>query len=79
MNTKKISLYNFLKSSDTEQYDLIFQKGEFIDTRNEGGFKFAIYAIDMFFVEIQYDVNRNKIVNKTAFKTGAILDKYSFY
>ncbi len=39
--------------------------------------RFALYAIDMFFVEVEYDNEKNVIINKKAFVTGEILNKYS--
>lgn len=39
--------------------------------------RFALYAIDMFFVEIEYDRINNKIIGLRSFKTDEILDKYS--
>lgn len=73
----KITLYEFLAFSDQEQYDLIFTQGDCIDLRIEGKRKFILYAVDLFFVEVEYDNDRNKIINKRAFVSGEILDKYS--
>lgn len=74
----KISLYEFLTLQDKEQYDLVFTKGVFIDYKIEGHQRFALYAIEMFFVEVEYDNLNNTIKNKIVFKTGNTLDKYSF-
>ena len=37
----------------------------------------SCYAIDMFFVELVYCVDKNKIVEGRSFKSGHRLDKYS--
>lgn len=74
----KIDLYDFLTLQDQEQYDLVFTEGVFIDYKIEGDQRFALYAIEMFFVEVEYDNLNNTIKNKLAFKTGSTLDKYSF-
>jgi hypothetical protein len=37
----------------------------------------SCYAVDMFFVELVYDVDKNKIVEGRSFKSGWCLDKYS--
>lgn len=74
----KITLYEFLALKDQEQYDLVFTEGVFIDYKIEDNKRFALYAIEMFFVEVEYDNLNNTIKNKIAFKTGRILEKYSF-
>lgn len=43
----------------------------------EGTMRFALYAINKFFVEIEFDVKTNKIINKVSFITGEKLDRYS--
>ncbi|MGM1055442.1 MAG: hypothetical protein ACQEWG_06110 [Bacteroidota bacterium] len=77
MKKDKISLYEFLVLEDREQFDIVFNKGEFIDLQIDGNKRFALYAIDMFFVEVEYNNRRNIITNKTAFVAGEILNKYS--
>ena len=74
---KKITLYEFRGLSDQEQYHLVFNEGTFIDSKIYGNQRFGLYALDMFFVEVEYDNKRNKIINKIAFVTGGILNKYS--
>ena len=73
---KKITLYEFRCLSDQEQYHLVFNEGTFIDSKINGNQRFALYALDMFFVEVEYDNDRNNIINKIPFVTGQILDKY---
>lgn len=77
MEKDKISLYEFLVLPDREQYNIVFNKGEFIDFQIDGNKKFALYAIDLFFVEVEYNNRKNIIINKKAFVTGGILNKYS--
>ena len=66
----KLSLYDFKLLSDHEQYDVVFNKGTFIDAFTEENKRYALYAIDLFFAEIEYDVARNKIMGKTSFVKG---------
>jgi len=73
----KISLYEFLVLPDQEQYYIVFNKGVFVDFLIDGNKKFALYAIDMFFVEVEYDNAKNIIIDKKAFVAGVILNKYS--
>ncbi|WP_338357326.1 hypothetical protein [Yeosuana marina] len=72
-----MTLYEFNSLSEHDKYDHIFTKGEFIDYKIEKEKRFALYAIDMFFVEIEYNNEKNKIQNLRSFKTGKLLDKYS--
>lgn len=39
--------------------------------------RFALYAINKFFVEVDYDILNTCIVNKVCFKSGEKLDRYS--
>ena len=73
----KLSLYDFKILSDYEQYDVVFSEGTFIDAIVEENTRYALYAVDLFFIEIEYDVARNKIVSKTSFVTGEKLNRYS--
>ena len=75
---KKITLYEFKLLPEREQYHLTFTVGQFLDSRISGNQRYALYAVDMFFVEIEYDNENNSIVGKTAFKSGELLNKYSF-
>ena len=71
------SLYEFKLLSDHQQYDVIFIEGSFIDVLIEEKIRYALYAVDLFFVELEYDVDSNKIVGKSCFVTGHKLDKYT--
>lgn len=64
---KNLALYEFKLLPNQDQYDLVFTKGEFITNREEGGSRFALYALYRFFVEIVYDVKNNKIVGLKSF------------
>ena len=48
-----------------------------MDAIIEGNYRFALYAIDKFFVEVEFDKKENKIIRNIPFKTGRLLDKYS--
>ena len=72
-----LSLNKFNNLSDFEQYDLVFTKGQFIDYHIEDNKRFALYALYVFFVEIEYDNEKNKILGKISFDGGENLDRYS--
>lgn len=63
--------------TDHEQYDLVFNHGQFLTYHLEENKRFALYAINKFFVEIEYDVVNNSIVNKVSFISGEKLNRYS--
>ena len=73
----RISLYEFRNLPDQEQEKLIFNKGTFIDFKFNGKSRFALYAVDLFFVELEYDAKSNELTHKRAFIGGELLDKYS--
>lgn len=73
----KITIYDFFKLSEEEQYDLVFHHGTYLDFRLAGDKRYVLYSVNMFFVEIKYSVNDNKVIGKQPFITGELLDKYS--
>lgn len=73
----KITLYEFLALPEQEQYQVIWNYGNCIDVRMEESRRYTLYAVDMFFVEVEYDQEQNKIINKRAFISGELLNKYS--
>ena len=72
-----LSLYDFLSLLDQDQYEEIFQRGDYPDISIEGEKRFVLYAVYKLFVEVEYESSTNKIVNKRASTTGDLLDKYS--
>ncbi len=72
-----MTLYEFNILDHNERMEVVNQKGVYLDTYSELTERCLLYAIDMFFVEVVYDVDQNKIVNLNSFKTGHLLDKYS--
>ena len=63
--------------SEDEQYETVFSKGKFLDIVIEGNSKFVLYALDMFFVEVIWDIEEDQIIGLGQFKEGDSLDKYS--
>lgn len=73
----KITFFEFLGLTVQEKYDAIFITGDFLEIRIQENRCFVLYALDLFFVEVEYDNEKNKIMNNRAFVSGKILDKYS--
>ena len=73
-----MTLYEFNALDQQSKYDVVLNiSGVYLDNFIKGNQRFNLYAIDKFFVEIEYNNTENKIVGLRAFKTGDLLDKYS--
>lgn len=64
---KEYTFYEFTQLSEEQQHDLVFTKGDFINTSVKGNIKFALYKLYNFYVEVIYDSVDNKIVSLTSF------------
>lgn len=74
---ENLSLYEFKLLPDGEQYNIIFNKGQFLEYHLERERRFALYAVEKFFVEVEYDSLTNTIMGKTSFVSGEKLNRYS--
>ncbi len=43
----------------------------------EGNSKFVLYALDKFYIEVEWDIETDQIVDKGVFKCGDTLDRCS--
>ena len=73
-----MTLYQFNTLELNEQMEAVNQLGTFLDNYIGNGERCNCYAIDKFFVEVVYDAEHNTITEVRSFKTGHLLDKYSF-
>ncbi len=73
-NSFTLSKFNELKTHD--KYDLVFTQGDFINYYLKGETRYALYSLFNFFVEIEYNVRKNKILDIIAFEDGKLVDKY---
>lgn len=77
MKDKKMTLYEFRLLPEPEQYDLIYIKGVFLDIQlAEPHTRYTLYALNMFYVEVGYNLETKKIVGKKEFIYGDVIDKY---
>lgn len=74
---KRMTLYQFNRLSEEEQIKTVWGIGVFLDNHISKTEMLSCYAIDMFFVELVYDTDKNKIIKVRSFKSGWCLDKYS--
>ena len=72
-----MGIYDFNILSEHDQYDTVFNKGQFVDTVTKGEIKYALYAVSMFWVEVTYDAKDNRITGIKSFVGGGTLNKYS--
>ena len=72
-----MTLYEFKILNDDDQLKVVQDKGTFLENHITKTEKINCYAIDMFFVEVVYDAEQNKITEVRCFKEGHRLDKYS--
>ncbi len=75
----KITLNEFNELPEQEQDYIVSNEGVFIDHYFKVNQKFSLYAIDQFFVEMEYNTPENQLRGKRSFKTGEELFKYSPY
>ena len=72
-----MTLYQYKTLSEDDQWDTVFSIGKFLDIVFEGNSKYVLYAIDKFFVEVEWNIETDEIIGKGEFKYGHTLDKYS--
>ena len=73
-----MTLYEFNILTLEEKQASVWDKGTFLDNYVTKEERCNCYAIDKFFVEVVYDAEHNTITELRSFKTGHLLDKYSF-
>lgn len=71
-----MTLQEFKKLNRKEQEITVTEKGKHLDSLIEGRYGYALYSIDLFFVEIIYSRYNNRIVSIKSFNTGSRLDFY---
>ena len=72
-----MTLYEFNSLTFEEKQATVWDKGVFLDNHITDTQRINCYAIDMFFVEVHYNAESNKIIDVRSFKTGESLNRYS--
>lgn len=70
-----MTIYEFAKLTEDKKATATWS-GTFLAHREQENIKYAIYAIEDFFVEITYEKIRNKILDFHPSKTNRLLDSY---
>jgi hypothetical protein len=71
-----MTLYQFKSLSGYKQHQYIKRKGVFIAQRISTAYKFLLYQIDSFYVELKYNVFETKIEVIRCFSDTKNLDPY---
>ena len=77
ISQQSVTLYEYKMLSEDDQWDKVFSKGKFLDIVIEGNTKHVLYAIDKFFVEVEWNVETDEIIGKGEFKYDDTLNRYS--
>jgi len=75
-NKKAMTFYQFKALSQYKQYEYIKSKGVIIANRITAAYKFLLYQIDSFYVELKYNLFETKIEFIRCFSDTKNLDPY---
>lgn len=75
MRNNQITFHRFLTLKQDDQDQILFDQGIFLLKRSLGKRTFALYAVEKFFVELEY--YKTNIIRKQAFVAGLKLDEYA--
>ena len=71
-----VTIYNFVKLSLEEKFDLIKKKGVFLENLGDAANEINLYYLQGFFVEVEVNKLQNFIVDITPFRQGYKINKY---
>lgn len=72
-----MTLYDFNLLDLNNKMEVVNQQGKYIDNFITELINYNLYAIDMFFVEVEYNKELNRITKIQSFIGGQLLDRYS--
>lgn len=64
---KELSFYDFTQLTEEQQYDLTFRFADFLEHRTSGRYKYVLYSLNNFFVEILYNSTTNEVIQLTSY------------
>ena len=70
-----MNIYEFIKLSEIEKGTAIWD-GEFLAERFSNEQRYALYHLGEFFVEVEYNPKKNKLISLRPFKTKKLLEPY---
>ncbi len=71
-----MGIYDYNILSEEEQWDVLWDEGEFITSLNTKETDYILYAIDKFFVEVVMHPESSKVIRKSDFLQGQCMEKY---
>jgi uncharacterized protein with WD repeat len=72
-----LGLYQFNIFGLNAKYEAALFLGSFSTTIFEEDFKYSVYSLSYFWVEIKFQKNTNRLLSINAFVSGDTLSKYS--
>lgn len=76
--SRSMNIQDFLNLTAEDQLNTVWEKATYLKTHEDSQFRFNLYALDNFYIEIKYDIKRNSIVEKVVFRHTELLDRYLF-
>lgn len=73
-----MTIQDFLQLPEEEQLYTVWNKATFLETLEDNQFRYNLYALGNFYIEIKYDLKRNTMVEKIVFRHVELLDKYLY-
>ena len=71
-----MTLYQFLGSDEAEQMEAIWDNGVHIAERDDEVYRYILYSIGSFYVELKYHREYNVLHGSRAFTTEKLLEPY---
>ena len=71
-----MTLYEFNALNEDGQAEMLWERGVYLMVRQERGYKFALYQLDAFYVEVWYHVDGNEIMRLRSFSSIGPLEPY---
>lgn len=72
-----MSIQEYEALSPDDKFRIALTEGQFMDHKIEGAISYTLYSLDKFFVEIMYNVSKNKILDLNSFVQGHQLDRHT--
>lgn len=70
-------MYDYLKLELQEQHEVAITKGRFLQFKFADRRIYSLYALEKFFVELEYLSRTNDLEKITAFRAGHLLDRHT--
>jgi len=64
-----MNIEDFNLLSEFDKYDIVFTKGTFCAYKLRGNIKLIFYTLFDFYVMLEYNVVKNKILSRSSFKS----------